>query len=64
MKKEPWVDITDVLTKEGRDKLQTGQVLRFDKADLKIVRKTKDKVWAKKSYLYLPEEVEVTDKVE
>lgn len=57
-----WIDITDVLTNEGREAIKTGDVLFFDKIDLKVVRKAKGKVWAKRAYMYFPEEVEITDR--
>lgn len=61
-----WEDITDILTDEGKDKLEVGQVLIFtyegSPLHLKIMRKHKGKVWAKHTYLYKPEEVIVKDK--
>lgn len=61
-----WLDITVDLTKKGQKKLQVGQVLIFDyegsPIHLKIMRKFKGKVWAKKVYLYTPEEAD--DEVE
>lgn len=61
-----WEDITDILTDEGKERLEVGQVLMFDyegsPLHLKIMRKYKGKVWAKKNYLYRPEEVIVKDK--
>lgn len=63
-----WLDITQDLTKQGQKNLQVGQVLIFDfegsPVHLKIMRKHNGKVWAKPNYIYLPEEVEVKDKVE
>jgi hypothetical protein len=58
-----WLDITDELTEEGKA-LPVGRVLMFSKVDLKIMRKKNGKVWAKRVYLYHPEEVEIKDKVE
>lgn len=61
-----WEDITDILTDEGKERLEVGQVLMFDyegsPLHLKIMRKYKGKVWAKKNYLYKVEEVIVKDK--
>lgn len=61
-----WLNITDDLTKEGRKKLKTGQVLFFDyegsELQLRIMRKTKDKIFAKRVYMYKPDEVEISDK--
>ena len=59
-----WIDLTEVLTEEGADKLNAGDVLFFDKAQLKIMRKAKGKIWGKETYLYKPDEVEIKDKVE
>jgi hypothetical protein len=60
-----WIDITKELTAEGR-KLPVGQILMFDKVDLKIMRKYKGKVWAKRVHLMTPEqadnEVEIVQK--
>lgn len=56
-----WLDITNDLTKQGREELKVGQVLLFDKVHLKIMRKHRNKVWAKRVFLYLPEEVEIKD---
>ncbi len=61
-----WLDITDDLTDFAIRELKVGQVLIFDfegsPVHLKIMRKQHGKVWARKNYMYLPEEVEVTDK--
>lgn len=55
-------DITDVLTKQGRDNLKVGQILMFDfegsALHLKITRKAKGRVWAKRVDLYTPEEAD------
>lgn len=60
-----WIDLTDDLTEEGFKRLQKGQVLFFDyegsEVTLKIMRKTKDKIWAKSVIMYKPDEVEVKD---
>lgn len=57
-----WLDITPDLTKKGQRELKVGQVLMFDyegsAIHLKIMRKFKGKVWAKKVYLYTPEEAD------
>ncbi len=57
-----WLDITEDLTKKGQRELKVGQVLIFDfegsPIHLKIMRKYKNKVWAKKTYLYTPEEAD------
>lgn len=61
-----WLDITNDLTKKGRRKLKVGQVLIFDfegsPIHLKIMRKYKGKVWARRNYLYKPSEVQIKDK--
>jgi hypothetical protein len=61
-----WLDITNDLTKKGQDKLRVGQVLIFSyegsPIHLKIMRKRNGKVWAKKNYIYHPNEVQITDK--
>jgi hypothetical protein len=60
-----WLDITDILTDGGKD-LPVGRVLIFKNkkktTHLKIMRKRNGKVWAKENYLFLPEEVAITDK--
>jgi len=57
-----WIDITKDLTKKGREELKTGQILIFDfegsPLHLKIMRKSKGKVWAKRTYAYTPEEAD------
>lgn len=57
-----WEDITDILNKKGQRQLQVGQVLIFDfegsATHLKIMRKRYGKVWAKKTYIYTPEEAD------
>lgn len=61
-----WIDITDQLTPKGLEELKTGQVLIFDfegsPLHLKIMRKSKGKVWAKENYLYTREEVNIVDR--
>jgi len=56
-----WLDITDELTEEGKEKIETGQVLIFNfegsPIHLKIVRKSRGKVWAKRVRLYSHEEI-------
>lgn len=56
-----WVDITDELTPDGKG-LPVGKVLMFDKVDLKIMRKHKGKIWAKRVFMYKPDEIEIKDK--
>lgn len=57
-----WEDVSDVLTAEGANKVQVGQVLVFDfegsKIRLKIRRKSKGKVWAERVELYTEDEVQ------
>lgn len=57
-----WIDLTDTLTVEGRKKLKVGQVLFFDKVDIRIARKYKGKVWGKRVFMYQPDEVDIIDK--
>lgn len=56
-----WVDISSELTDKGKQELQTGQVLIFNfegsPIHLKIVRKSRGKVWAKRVRLYSHEEI-------
>lgn len=65
VKPSPWIDITQDLNKKGRKELKVGQVLIFDfegsPVHLKIMRKFKGKVWAKKNYLYRTDEVQTDD---
>lgn len=56
-----WIDITDDLTPKGRNEIRVGQVLMFTKVHLKIMRKFKGKVWAKRVFMYRPEEVTIED---
>lgn len=60
-----WLDITEDLTDKGRE-LPAGTVLIFDyegsPLHLKIMRHAKGRVWAKKNYLYHPDEVQIKDK--
>lgn len=58
-----WIDITDDLTEAGKE-LPVGKVLIFSKVHLKIMRKYKGKVWAKRVFMYLPEEVDIVDSEE
>lgn len=60
--KMAWLDITEDLTQEGIRELKTGQVLMFSKVHLRIMRKAKGKVWAKRVFMYRPEEVDIVDK--
>jgi hypothetical protein len=60
-----WLNITDDLSKEGRKKLEVGQVLMFDfegsPVYLKIMRKNKKGIWAKRldpDKFLLPEEAD------
>lgn len=57
-----WIDITSELTKKGAKEIPIGQYLRFEKLDLKVMRKRNGKVWAKRVFLYKPEEVFIKDK--
>ena len=58
---QPWESIEDVLTPEGIEKLKPGQVLIFNfegsPTHLKIMRKARGKVWAKRVHLYTENEV-------
>ncbi len=61
-----WERIDDILTKEGIAKLKAGQVLLFQfegsPIHLKIMRKSKGKVWAKRTHLYTEEELRHMEK--
>lgn len=56
-----WIDITDELTDKGKEELEPGQVLIFNfegsPIHLKIMRKARGKVWAKRVRLYSHEEI-------
>lgn len=56
-----WIDITDDLSEQGQRELEVGQVLFFEKLELKIMRKHKGKVWAKRVFMYKPDEVAIKD---
>lgn len=62
MGKIKWIELTDDLTEKGKEKLKAGDVLFFEKAQIKIMRKARGKIWGKETYLYKPEEVEIKDK--
>jgi len=57
-----WIDLTEELTAEAFESLNIGEVLMFtfegSPLHIKIMRKTKDKIWGKVTYLYTPEEFE------
>lgn len=57
-----WTDITSELTKDGIENIPVGQYLRFSKVDFKVMRKRNGKVWAKRVFLYKPDEVQIKDK--
>lgn len=57
-----WLEISDELTPEGKQRIKVGEVLLFSKVHLKIMRKRDGKVWAKRVFLYRPEEVSIVDK--
>jgi hypothetical protein len=67
-KQSKWEDITDILTEDGAEKIQVGQVLIFDyegsPVHLKVVRKRFGKVWAKKMHLYTQEEYDAIKRVD
>lgn len=51
-----YLNITEELTKEGRKKIKVDDILRFEGGvELKIMRKNKDGVWAKRVKTYDPE---------
>lgn len=57
-----WIDLTDIIEPEFFKDKKTGQILRFEKADIKIVRKSANgKVWGQVIFTYSPEEVGITD---
>lgn len=57
-----WENITDVLTPEGIERLNTGEVLMFNYENspihLKIKRKSRGKVWAERIELLTAEQAE------
>jgi hypothetical protein len=61
-----WMDITSELTPQGIERLEVGQILRFDQGgdlyELKIMRKSGGKVWAKPVLTYDPKEINIKDK--
>ena len=63
-----WLDLTPDLTEEGQARLNVGEVLIFKQNDvktyIKIMRKRNNKVWGKEIYLYRPDQIEITDKVD
>jgi hypothetical protein len=56
-----WIDLTNDITPEGKDNLEVNQVLIFNDngvpVHIKIMRKTKTKIYGKMMYLYHPDEV-------
>lgn len=58
-----WVDLTDIIEPKFFEDKETGMLLRFEKADIKIVRKSKNgKVWGQVVFTYDPDEVDIVDK--
>lgn len=58
-----WINLTDMIEAPFFDKCHTGQLLRFEKADIKIMRKASNgKVWGQVVFTYSPEEVDIVDK--
>lgn len=62
-------EIGDVFTKEGIDKLKTGQILRFLESEDKInelkitkINRKSGKVWVDDIKTYHPNEVNIKDK--
>lgn len=58
MTKPKSIEITDVLTADGIDRIKVGQVLVFSEASLKVTRKAKGRVWAKETRLYREAEID------
>lgn len=60
MSKTDEIEITDELTPEGIDRLEVGQVLRFEFegsiTELKVIRKKNRRVWAETVTTYTPDE--------
>lgn len=58
-----WEDITNVIHRDYWDKFPTGTVLKFDYEGsitaIKIMRKSRGKVWGKHIELYKDDEVSV-----
>lgn len=57
-----WIDLTEIVERPFFDDKHSGQILRFEKADIKIKRITKDKAWGQIIFTYAPEEVEIVEK--
>lgn len=58
-----WIDLTEIIERPFFDDKNAGQLLRFDKADIKIMRKAANgKVWGQVVITYAPEEVGIVDK--
>lgn len=58
MKEYPvaYLNITSDLTKQGRKKIKVDDILRFDDGtELKIMRKNREGVWAKRVKTYDPQ---------
>jgi hypothetical protein len=67
-KQTKWENITDILTEDGAEKIEVGQVLIFNyegsPLHLKIMRKRLGKVWAEKTHLYNQEEYDAIKRVD
>lgn len=60
------MDISDVISDAGYDKVKVGQILTFQKdkerIDLKITKKAKGKIYAKRVITFDPEDINVTSR--
>lgn len=63
-----WLEISDIFTPIGLEQLETNQILVFKndegQTNLKIMRISKGKVYAKEVHLYTPEELSALSKEE
>lgn len=63
MKRTKWIDLTEIIERDFFNDKRAGQILRFEKADIKIVRiAANGKVWGQIIFTYAPEEVDIVDK--
>lgn len=61
-KYKAWEDISDMLTREGMADIKEGQVLMFERANLKVMHKTSTRLWVKPVKLLHPDDIEIVDK--
>lgn len=62
MRRKKDLDITDILTPEGVEKIEIGTYLKFDHAELVVTKKTGGRVYARKTVTALDTDQEIHEK--